>query len=376
MEKVSIIIPCYNMGAYIQRAISSALAQQSQDIAVEVIVVDDGSSDGAFDDATAFSHVRLLRQNNQGSAAARNTGLEIAQGDYLIFLDADDILPRGVVASQLQALTTHPDWDLSVCISLQIQEDTLATYFWPLRAAHLDLHLCHKTITPLHSVFLRKTAATAAGGFNPELRACDDHDFFLRCLRAGQHFGINADTLVLYWLHAGSISRHTPNLARHAAFVCTEIEEILRNAKALSPNGQTLGFQAHAAGCLNTALRLQDIDEKLSHKMQDLSVQAAERAYTHDDSPQDAYLARCRLFFAADFLLRARSLHHPSHTLHTAVRRIRALIPDLARLDKQALQAHCKALDFSLNCPLPQMQACLEGCPEITTFIKNLHATS
>ena len=161
MEKVSIIIPCYNMGAYIQRAISSAIAQQSQDIAVEVIVVDDGSSDGAFDDATAFSHVRLLRQNNQGSAAARNTGLEIAQGDYLIFPDADDILPRGVVASQLQALTTHPDWDLSVCISLQIQEDTLATYFWPLRAAHLDLHLCHKTITPLHSVFLRKTAATA-----------------------------------------------------------------------------------------------------------------------------------------------------------------------------------------------------------------------
>lgn len=156
MEKVSIIIPCYNMGAYIQRAISSALAQQSQDIAVEVIVVDDGSSDGAFDDATAFSHVRLLRQNNQGSAAARNTGLEIAQGDYLIFLDADDILPRGVVASQLQALTTHPDWDLSVCISLQIQEDTLATYFWPLRAAHLDLHLCHKTITPCIRFFCAK----------------------------------------------------------------------------------------------------------------------------------------------------------------------------------------------------------------------------
>jgi len=87
---VSVVIPLYNKGPYIARALNSVLAQTSQDF--EVIVVDDGSTDDGADVVKGFDdpRIQLIQQENQGVSAARNRGIEVANADLIAFLDADD----------------------------------------------------------------------------------------------------------------------------------------------------------------------------------------------------------------------------------------------------------------------------------------------
>ena len=107
---ISVIIPCYRAAATLRRAVDSALTGAPADL--EVLLVDDGSSDdtGALCDelAAADPRVRALHRANGGAGAARNTGLDAAHGDWVLFLDADDALLPGLWAA-LDALTTDAD---------------------------------------------------------------------------------------------------------------------------------------------------------------------------------------------------------------------------------------------------------------------------
>ena len=96
---VSVVIPSYNYGSLLPEAVSSALAQRSDALGVEVIVVDDGSEDDTLPllkamQAEAPLPLHIVRQGNHGAAAARNAGLACAKGDLIAFLDADDRLLR------------------------------------------------------------------------------------------------------------------------------------------------------------------------------------------------------------------------------------------------------------------------------------------
>ena len=107
---ISVIIPCYRAAATLRRAVDSALTGAPADL--EVLLVDDGSPDvtGALCDelAAADPRVRALHRANGGAGAARNTGLDAAHGDWVLFLDADDALLPGLWAA-LDALTTDAD---------------------------------------------------------------------------------------------------------------------------------------------------------------------------------------------------------------------------------------------------------------------------
>ena len=107
---VSVIIPVYNGERYLAEAVESVLAQTYAPI--ETIVVDDGSTDGTAGVAKHFAPVQYVWQANGGVSAARNRGVELAQGDFLSFLDADDLWVADKLARQMEAFNTDPQLDM------------------------------------------------------------------------------------------------------------------------------------------------------------------------------------------------------------------------------------------------------------------------
>jgi cellulose synthase/poly-beta-1,6-N-acetylglucosamine synthase-like glycosyltransferase len=107
MMTVSVILPAYNCESYIGAAVESVLKQSYPKL--ELIVVDDGSTDGTLRALEPYwRHLRIIQQENAGAAAARNTGIRAATGEYLAFLDADDWWYSSRLSSQLEAFRRHP----------------------------------------------------------------------------------------------------------------------------------------------------------------------------------------------------------------------------------------------------------------------------
>ena len=110
--KVTVIIPCYNAGSYLSHAVSSVRNQQTSfPLTTEIIVIDDGSTDGSVEQLQSLaatgsigSDLIVLHQDRQGASAARNYGIKEATGDYLLFLDADDVLVPDAIESLYQGL--------------------------------------------------------------------------------------------------------------------------------------------------------------------------------------------------------------------------------------------------------------------------------
>jgi glycosyltransferase involved in cell wall biosynthesis len=111
---VSVVIPAYNASAFIAETVESALGQTHTRL--EIIVVDDGSTDDTEESIQPYlARVRYIRQRNAGEGAARNTGLRAATGDYIAFLDADDLWLPEKLEVQLEMAARHPTSGLIVC---------------------------------------------------------------------------------------------------------------------------------------------------------------------------------------------------------------------------------------------------------------------
>lgn len=123
MKKVSIIIPLYCAEKYIADTIQSALAQTYQNF--EIIIVDNGSTDRSVEVCQQFTdpRIKIIRQENRGAAGSRNTGIRHAQGEYLAFLDADDLWLREKLEKQVEHLNNSPAVGISYCWSAFIDED-------------------------------------------------------------------------------------------------------------------------------------------------------------------------------------------------------------------------------------------------------------
>ena len=107
---VSVIVPAYNAESYIDEALRSVLRQTYPHL--EVIVVDDGSTDATLQRIAAYQpRVQCIRRSNSGGypGAVRNTGMEHSRGEYICFLDADDVMAADKVEKQAEFLTDHPD---------------------------------------------------------------------------------------------------------------------------------------------------------------------------------------------------------------------------------------------------------------------------
>lgn len=185
---VSVIVPAYNAAQLIGPTLQSVLSQTHPQ--TEVIVVDDGSRDDTAALVETFAGVKCIRQVNMGVSAARNTGAAAASGDYLAFLDADDVWHPAKLALQVKDMEAHPDVVLSRTHFRESQwaPDEFARCFCS-PDSQIVAHLSESFLNPYFAtstVMVRRSAFESIGGFDSELRIAEDVDFYLRIL-AGAH---------------------------------------------------------------------------------------------------------------------------------------------------------------------------------------------
>jgi glycosyltransferase involved in cell wall biosynthesis len=200
--KVSVIVPLYNHGPLVAEAIRSALSQTQAP--VETLVVDDGSTDdGAAAVAGFGGRVRLLRQPHRGQAAARNRAAREAVGDWLAFLDADDLWLPGKLDAQARtaaanpgAVLLHADGYITAGGAGPLPE---RTYFDgrvpPEGPDSFRLLLACPLLTP--AVMVKREVFLEAGGFNERRSLHEDSELFLRLAARGMEIAYTAEPLVV-----------------------------------------------------------------------------------------------------------------------------------------------------------------------------------
>ena len=198
---VSVVIPVFNGERFLREAVQSVLDQEYSP--VEIIIVDDGSTDGTATVARSFPEtVHYLHQANQGPAAARNRGIEHAQGSLIAFADADDLWPAGKLELQLSYLLRDPKIDivlgriqqvlLSEAVNGQPQSQEFAE---PAFSVNLG------------SAVIRKSVFERVGLFDETMRYSEDVDWFMRAREGGAAIiTIDAVTL-LYRQHEQNMTR-------------------------------------------------------------------------------------------------------------------------------------------------------------------------
>ena len=203
---VSVIIPAYNCDRYIVQAVESVLNQEQ--CSYEIIVIDDGSTDATEDVLEPYrDQIYYIQQKNQGVAAARNHGIELAQGNFVAFLDADDYLLPGQLARQAEILfrcpnlgMIHSGWQrvdhqgnklLDVCPWVQIPELNLETW------------LRWKPVLPSAMMF-RREWLQYVGGFDPRFPPAEDTNLVLKLALKGCKTAWLKEITVCYRQHESS----------------------------------------------------------------------------------------------------------------------------------------------------------------------------
>ncbi len=204
---VSVIIPAHNRLAYLREALDSVAAQTFTDY--EVIVVDDGSSEPVADAAATHSvRPRVLRQDRQGPAAARNRGIHEARADLIAFLDSDDMWLPTKLERFITALRAQPDHSIfhGPMIPVDSHGRTLSGRTKPRHGGRITRKLFASCFVDVPTVVCRKAILEEAGGFDSSLPVCEDYDLWLR-LSVTESFGLIAEPLARRRLHDQRLSK-------------------------------------------------------------------------------------------------------------------------------------------------------------------------
>ena len=211
--KISIIIPAYNVAPYLGETLDSVLAQTRDDY--EIVLVNDGSTDETaqvverYRDRFAGKLVYVW-QENRGLAAARNTAIRTARGQYIALLDGDDVWLPAYLATMLGLFEADPTLDLAFPNAIfwgspQYDGKNFQAVFPPNPPITMEKILGRES-----SVFglatLRRELVLAVGGYDEALRASEDFDLWLRLLKRGSKFGYATEPLVKYRFRADSLS--------------------------------------------------------------------------------------------------------------------------------------------------------------------------
>lgn len=197
MSRVTVVIPAFDAARTLGAALASVGAQTEP--AAEVLVVDDGSTDGTAEIAAAHPGVRILRQSRRGAGAARNRGVREAHGDLVAFLDADDLFLPGKLALQRPVLAADPE---------------LAGAFGRMRHELTEPALAGRVAVPdgtqpgfvAGALLVRRDAFLATGGFDESLAVGEFVDWYDRARHAGLRFARLDEVVLVRRIHGGNLT--------------------------------------------------------------------------------------------------------------------------------------------------------------------------
>ena len=205
--RVSILVPCYNAAPFLHSTLESALAQTDAG-AIEVIVVDDGSRDDSLAIARRFEPrgVRVIAQTNHGASAARNAAFAASRGEFIQFLDADDLLAPGKIAAQLARAAREPSGTIFTGRWGRFTDDPAHAAFHDANPLFADLaprdylvrYGSHDCMMHPAAWLLPRAIVESAGPWDERLSLNDDGEFFARIVTACEHVAYCTDAVSLY----------------------------------------------------------------------------------------------------------------------------------------------------------------------------------
>jgi glycosyltransferase involved in cell wall biosynthesis len=239
---ISVIIPCHNASSTLRMAVDSALAQSYPE--TEIIIIDDGSTDGSAQIIRSYGAAVIAKsQSNQGASAARNHGIQFARGDYIQYLDADDVLAPDTLAKRVAALeasgadVAYTDWqqftisaDGAVC-----KGQIIAIPFDRLVGDAEAACACSTFWAPPAAILYRRWVVDEIKEWSPRLPIIQDARFIFDAARLGARFTRVEGVGALYLVSANSLSRQSAKRFIRDCFVnAAEIEAMWCETGSLS----------------------------------------------------------------------------------------------------------------------------------------------
>ena len=198
---VSVVIPCFNQGHFLSEAIESVLGQTYPQDKIEIVVVDDGSTDNTVEIAMKYP-VSLISQNNQGLPMARNNGISKSNGNFILPLDADDTIHPTFLELTSESMNQYPNVGV-VYTHRQHFGNVISIKY----AEHFDTEKLKKKSFLNYCSLFRKDVWVACGGYNPHMTlGYEDWDFWLSVAETDWEFFLIEEVLFNYRKHAPSLS--------------------------------------------------------------------------------------------------------------------------------------------------------------------------
>jgi len=230
---VSVIIPSYNTAQYIGDTLDSVFAQTFRDY--EVIVINDGSPDTEQLESVLLKHegrIHYLKQKNCGISGARNTGIRNARGQFLAFLDSDDIWLPEFLTEQLKFFADNPSFDMVCADCIYFGNTDLANTTWQILDP-IGNPATFKRLLPTHGgafasfALLRREAVLKVGFFEEELRLLEDYEYWLRLLYRGGKLAYLRKVLGKRRVHSESLTFNEEVVIPHAVIALQKLQNIL-----------------------------------------------------------------------------------------------------------------------------------------------------
>lgn len=213
MPKFSVVVPAYNSAGFIRATLGSVLNQTLENF--EIIVVDDGSSDGTADIVRSLGRqIRVIKQSNQGIAVARNVGVENSHGEWVAFIDHDDLWHPQKLAVQAEIIEGKSDCGVvfgefkrwhSGTPPVFPDQDLAANEISQELSGFILPKLIETNWVLLSTAAFRRDVFETIGYFDPEMPPADDWDFVLRAAEVFNFIKLS-QTLALYRVHSGQTS--------------------------------------------------------------------------------------------------------------------------------------------------------------------------